>query len=45
MQLNRWTALGFVRGSEGQIVVLECRITGMQVRISYSLYASGIYDN
>lgn len=42
MHLNRWSALGFLRGT--QIVVLECRITGMQMRVSYADYASGAYD-
>lgn len=44
MKLNRWAALGFLHDSCGRIVVLECRITGMQVRVAYDEFASGKWD-
>lgn len=44
MRIYRWDAIGFLL-SDRSIVVLECRLTGMRIRVPYSDFAQGMYDD
>lgn len=39
-----YEAIGFLAGSDGQIVILQCRCCGAQIRVSWADYTAGKYD-
>lgn len=44
MKVPRYEALGFLAGSNGKVVILQCRCCGEQIRVAWDEYAAGKYD-